>query len=148
MNTEHHIFILIYGLINLIAAIYGFYQCKYRKNAFGNTRYLYPLGVFVWGDAVIIGAFWALSSFIAILLNDLILFLLLASTFWLVRSLGETLYWIAQQFSSLPKNPPKRLLAHSVFHNDSVWFIYQICWQCLTVITLITTVYLVHLWLL
>jgi hypothetical protein len=147
MNSWQYLIVLIYGFINFLSALIGFYQSKYRKNAFGNTRYLYPFGVFVWGDAVIICAFWALSSLTALLLNDLILFLLIISTFWLTRSVGETMYWIAQQFSTLPKNPPKRLMAHSVFHNDSIWFIYQISWQSLTVITLISTIYLTHLWL-
>jgi hypothetical protein len=147
MNILLQKIVLIYGLINLLVFLKGFYETKYRKNAYGVTRPLYILGMFVWGDAVIFGLFWAFSSLIALYLKDWYLFLLIVSVFWVVRSLGETIYWFNQQFSKINRNPPEKLPCYSIFQNDSIWFAHQIGWQCVTVAALIFTIYFAHLWL-
>jgi len=137
----------VFGLVCLYLSGRGFGECSKKKNAYGLTPALFPFGIFVWGDAVILGAFWALTSIVTLLLNDWILFLLIVSVFWLVRSLGETIYWFNQQFSKINRAPPKTLPFHKYFHNDSIWFIYQIFMQSITVVSIITTIYLTHLWL-
>ena len=147
MEKWQQVITFFYLIINCYLSIKGFYESHKKKNAYGLTTYLSPLGIFVWGDAVIFGAFWFLVSVTILLLNDWILFLLIISVFWLVRSLGETIYWFCQQFTSTKRNPPKSLPFYKYFHNDSIWFIYQIFMQCITVVTIITTIYLIHLWL-
>lgn len=141
--------IFLYASINFLVFLKGFYESKYKKNAYCLTPCLFILGIFAWGDAVIFGLFWFLSSLVSYLLNDWLLFLLIISVFWVIRSLGETIYWLNQQFSSkiYDWNKPENLPGHSVFHNDSVWFIYQITWQCITIVSVITTIYLANLWL-
>lgn len=140
-------FLLLFASVNIGLSLWGFYQCHKKKNAYGYTPFLYPLGMYVWGDAAIFGIFWAGAALISLLLSDWILFLLIVSLFWLVRSVGETIYWFNQQFSTITRMKPERHLTHKIFHNDSVWFIFQIMNQCLTVITIITSVYLFHIWL-
>jgi len=49
--------------------------------------------MFVWGDAVIFGLFWTVALIVAWVLKDWYLFLLIVSVFWVVRSLGETIYF-------------------------------------------------------
>jgi hypothetical protein len=149
MNKWQQIIVIVYGVINFLVFIKGFYESKHKKNAYGLTPYLFFLGVFVWGDAVIFGLFWTISSLVSFLLHDWFLFLLTVSVFWITRSLGETIYWFNQQFSDKKNawNEPKNLLFHSVFHNDSIWFIYQIMWQCVTVISVIFSIYFVKLWI-
>jgi hypothetical protein len=148
MELWQKIFLLVYALINLVVFAKGFYESKVKKNACGPTRPLSLLGIFFWGDAVIFGLFWFFSSIVALLLNDWYLFLLVVSVFWVVRSLGETIYWFNQQFSTINRNPPEKLLFYSIFHNDSVWFIHQIIWQCITVASIIFSLYFGRLWLL
>jgi len=139
--------ILIFCLVNLLVFFKGFYESKFKRNAYGLTRPLVFLGIFVWGDAVVFGLFWFFSSIITLFLSDWYLFLLIISVFWLVRSLGETIYWFNQQFSTIKRNPPEKLPGYSFFHNDSLWFVYQIVWQVVTVVSIIFSIYFSNLWL-
>ena len=147
MNTLQSNFVIIYGLISLFVSLKGWYESAKKENPFGETVYLIWMGIFVWGDATIFGIFWFLSSVVCYLLHDWLLFLLIFSVFWVVRSLGETIYYLNQQFSTVNRLPPEKLRGYRFFKNDSIWFVYQICCQCITVVSVITTIYLAHLWL-
>lgn len=147
MNILQQKVVLICGLVNFLVFLKGFYETKYKRNAYGATIPLSILGMFVWGDAVVFGLFWMLSVIISLYLRDWYLFLLIVSVFWVVRSLGETLYWFNQQFSKVNRNPPKKLIGYSIFQNDSIWFAYQIVCQCIAIISIISTIYFTGLWL-
>ena len=147
MTNLQQTFLLLSALFNLIVFLKAFHESKDKKNAFGLTPWLNLIGAFVWGDAVVFGLFWAIASLVTWLLNDWLLFLLIAALFWAVRSHGETIYWFNQQFSTLDRNPPKKLIGYSIFHNDAIWFVYQIVWQCVTVISIIFSIYFGYQWL-
>ncbi len=147
MEFWQRIVILVYAAINLLVFIKGFYEAKYKKRASYLIRRLFFLGIFAWGDVVIFAPFWILASLVTLVLNDWYLFLLILSVFWAVRSLGETIYWLNQQFSTINRNPPENLLGYSIFHNDSLWFVHQIAWQCVTVVSIIFSIYFARLWL-
>ncbi len=148
MQSHQSIIIILFAILNFVLFIKGYIETRYRKNAFKTVPYVLILfGIFVWGDAVIISLFFVLTSTLSLILNDWILFLLIFSAFWLVRSLGETIYYFNQQFSKVVRQPPKKLPGFWIYQNDSIWFAYQIFVQCISVITLITTIYLAHLWL-
>lgn len=127
--------------------IWSFYQTKYKKNAYGEQPALYLNGSFVYGDGIVFGLFWTLISALTLWLNDWILFLLFFSTFWLVRSIGETIYWLLQQFSNIRHYEPKRIPFHNIYQNDSSWVFAQIVTQCVTIVSFITTLYLSFLWI-
>jgi hypothetical protein len=139
--------IIIFGISSLYLAIRGFNECFRKKNAYGLVRILFPWGIIAWGDAVIFGTFWFAVSVIVFILNDWILFLLIYSVFWVVRSSGETIYWFNQQFSAVNKNPPEQYWFYKYFRNDSVWYIHQIAWQCITVTSIIFSIYFASHWL-
>jgi len=147
MNQFANLAVPVFGVSAIIIFIFGYYQSIIKKNPFQETPYLIIFGIFVWGDAVVLGLFWFLVSFVTFILKDWVLFLLLFSVFWTVRSFGETVYWLTQQFSPVNRNPPERLKCYHLFKNESIWFIYQIVWQCLFVISLITTIYLVKIFM-
>lgn len=147
MTTLQSNFLFIFALGCLLISLKGSYETWKKKNAFGSTPYLYLLSIFVWGDAMVIGIFWAGAALVSIILSDWILFWLIASLFILVRSIGETIYWFNQQFSTITRMDPKKYWTNKIFHNDSVWFVFQIMNQCLTVVTIITSLYLARLWL-
>lgn len=147
MNSSQQTLILIFVLLNLLVFFKAFYECKYKKNAFGLTPWLTVIGAFVWGDGVVFGLFWFLVSAVVLVLQDWFLFLLIASVFWVVRSLGETIYWFNQQFSTLDRNPPKKMIGYSIFHNDSIWFVYQIIWQCVMAVSIVLSLYFGWAWL-
>lgn len=149
MQNWQQILVGVYGFINLLVFVRGFNECKNKKNAYGLVVKLTPLGIFCWGDAVVFGMFWIATSLISLFLNDWYLFCLTVSVFWIIRSLGETIYWFNQQFSAKTYdwNKPEKLVYNWLFHNDSIWFIYQIGWQCVTVISVIASIYFTKLWL-
>lgn len=147
MTFWQQIIVFVYGLVNFGLFLKGLYESNKKNNAFGLTRRYSCFGMFVWGDAVVFGIFWAIASLISLILNDWYLFLLIISVFWLVRSIGETIYWFLQQFATVKRDQPHTLNFYKIFHNESVWFVHQIIWQCVTVASLITTVYLFAKWL-
>ncbi len=147
MTLTQQLFILIYGLINLVVFFMGLHHSKTKQQSFVLTPLLCVFGIFVWGDAVILGLFWSMAAGIGLLLQDWYLFLLIISLFWAIRGLGETVYWINQQFSTINRNNPPQLLGHAIFHADAVWFAYQLFWQMVCVGTIITSIYLSHVWL-
>ena len=146
MESWQKIIIIIWGIISFALFVKGFKESKDKKNAYGLTPF-FPFGAFVWGDAVVFGFFWTAVFVVVLILNDWTLFLLIISVFWVVRSIGETIYWFNQQFSKINRNPPEKNWMFKYFHNDSVWFIHQIGWQCVTVISIIFSIYLTHIWL-
>ena len=136
-----------YGLLSLLLLMKGIYESIRKKNPYEETPLFFWMGIFVRGDAIVFGLFWFFASTVSYLLDDWALFLLILSVFWVVRSFGETVYWINQQYSDIKRNPPEKLRGYRFFGNDSIWFIYQIVWQCVTVISLIATIYFANLWL-
>ena len=148
MHFWQQIIVFVYGLFALGITISGFRATNQKRKAYEETPFSGILfSAFVQADKLVFGPFWVMVSFITLILNDWLLFLLFFSVFWLVRSIGETIYWFLQQFSPRPGNDPEKFFFYRYVHNDSVWFILQIWWQCLTVITIISTIYLSHLWL-
>jgi hypothetical protein len=140
--------ITTFGVITLLSFLQSLFECKVRKRSYSNTPFYCGFqGAFVWADEVVFGLFWAGISIISLLLSDWILFLLSISLFWLVRAVGETVYWFFQQFTPRRGNEPKKFFFYHIVGNDSVYFMNQIYWQCLTVITILTSLYLGKLWL-
>ena len=128
--------VLALGAIALIFLITGIIKCR-RGQAFAKFLPLNLIGAFVWGDAVPLGFFWTLAAAAILLWSSWRILLLTLILFWLVRSVGETIYWLNQQFSKEVRVPPHTLWFHPFFKNNSVWFVYQVFWQCVTVITLL-----------
>ncbi|MEK7096969.1 MAG: hypothetical protein AAB859_01490, partial [Patescibacteria group bacterium] len=119
MNIQEIFIIAIYGIFSLFALIKGLRQSIIKKNPFGTTEYFFWLGIFAWGDGIIIGPFWFLASLTSFLLKDWNLFLLTVSAFWLVRSFGETIYWLNQQFVKTESNYYQKVMGYRFFKNDS-----------------------------
>lgn len=147
MTDLQQISTFLFLVTNLVIFYRAYFECKVRKNSLGPTPELYLLGSFFWADAFIFSVFWILASLISLVLNSWQLFLLIISVFWLVRSLGEVKYWLNQQFSKINRNPPEKMRFSSYFEGDSIWFVYQIFWQCLTVFSLVATIYFSRVWL-
>ena len=138
----------VFSFLNLLVFLVSLYQCRIRRNNLGMTYLLLPLGVFVWADGVVFGMFWFLVGMVTFFLNDWVLLLLIYAVFWVVRSLGETIYYFNQQFSEVKRMPGKALPGYKIFDDEyTIWFVYQIMAQCVTVISIIASVYLFKVWL-
>lgn len=140
--------LLAYFLFSLFGFIIGIDQSR-RGNSYKKPKWgIYNLiGAFVWADTVVFGLFWLMTSLVVYFLEDWLLFLLILSVFWSVRAWGESVYWFNQQFSTLRKNSPKDIWFYQIFKNDSVWFVYQIFWQCILVLAVVASIYLAKVWL-
>jgi len=147
MSMWQQIVVTLYAIVSLISFTQAFFEIKIKKNPFGITKHLTLLGIFVWGDAIVLGPFWFGVSTLILFLQDWNLFLLIVSLFWVVRSLGEVIYWIAEQFADKHRNPPATLLFYPLLKTDAIWFMYQLFWQCVLVISLIASLYFARAWL-
>ncbi|HPJ16674.1 MAG TPA: hypothetical protein PK639_00410 [Candidatus Woesebacteria bacterium] len=136
------IYLFVFFLISVLVFLFSLYQNFSQHRQFTETPFLSWLGIFVWGDAIIFAPFWMISSLLCLTAKNLNLFLFITSLFWVVRSLGETIYWFNQQFSTLNRNPPERLFGYRFIKNDSIWFIYQNFWQCLTIISVLCAIFI------
>jgi len=141
------IFVIIFGLFNFIIFLKSLQEVK-KGNVYGLTKFLFFVGIFVWGDAVVLAPFWIIVSLITLFLNNWYLFLLFISVYWTVRSLGETIYWLNHQFAIKDNsNFYKTLMGYQFFKSNAILFVYQIFLQCITVFSIIITIYLANLWL-
>ncbi|OGH10803.1 MAG: hypothetical protein A3B38_03825 [Candidatus Levybacteria bacterium RIFCSPLOWO2_01_FULL_36_13] len=146
MEFWQQTFIACFAVFNFLIFLKGLYEIK-KRNPYGLTKYLFFIGAFVWGDMFVLGPFWIISSAISLLLNNWYLFLLFVSLFWVIRSLGETIYWLNEQFAFKNRNPPQTLNFHKLINGEAIWFIYQLFWQCIFVISTVFSVYFINRWL-
>lgn len=144
LNTFTPIFIGFFLLYSLIAFLLGI---KNRKNPFGLCKYFNLLGSYVWIDNTIFGLFFTVVSLVCLLFQQWVLFWLAFSIFWTVRSIGEQIYWFLEQFATPHRNPPHTLWPHRWFKGQEVWVVMQITMQCVSVVSIISTIYFINLWL-
>ena len=139
-------FLTLLLIFSLVGFAKGLIESN-RGHSYHNAHIFNLIGAFVWGDTVIFGIFWSIISILSLFLQDIDLFFLVVSIFWAVRSFGEILYWMNQQFSKVVRMKPEKLWFYKYFKNDSVWFIYQIYWQCVLVISIVATIFFANRWL-
>jgi len=136
------IIVVVWGVYALSGFLMGI---KNKKNPFGLCNIFNPIGAFVWIDAIVFGLFFLMTSVFCLLSNQWVLFLFILSVFWTIRSMGEVLYWFLEQFATTHRNPPHTLWPYRWFKGEEVWIVMQIFWQCLSVIFIVTTIYLVYI---
>lgn len=99
--------ILFQVLLFLVGAFsFGTAIQKGKKGGFyTDTAGLLPLGIFVWGDALILGPFWMIAALLFTFLSplEILRFFLI---FFLVRALYEVVYWITHQVVKREYRPP------------------------------------------
>jgi hypothetical protein len=104
-----------------------------RLDPFRPTPILFPLGIFVWGDALIIGGFWLLTGTMMLVFGKTNWFPIVLFTFWWVRAMGEVVYWLNEQFATKHRNVPNKLWGHTLFPGEAIYFGYQLFWQMVMV---------------
>ena len=148
MQVWQQNFLLFFVGYSLLCFILGFYNSR-KKNYLGVCHLFYPLGAYVWADAVIFGLFWAMITVVVYYLKNWYLFLTFYFVFQTIRTFGESIYWFNQQFSTIVRYSFKdnRWLMR-IFNDDyTVWFVIQIIMQCVAVISLLFSIYFIKLWL-
>lgn len=140
---------IVLGVITyaIVCFLVGTYQSK-KHNYLGVSYLFYPLGAYVWADCVIFGLFFAVSFSTIYYLKNWSLFLAFYFVFQAIRTFGESIYWFNQQFSTVNRNPAKNQWPYFFFKDEyTVWFIYQIMWQCACAVSAILAIYFTYQWL-
>ena len=147
MQVWQQNFLLFFVGYSLLCFILGFYNSR-KKNYLGVCHLFYPLGAYVWADAVIFGLFWAMITVVVYYLKNWYLFLTFYFVFQTIRTFGESIYWFNQQFSTVNRNPGERQWPHFFFRDEyTTWFVYQIMWQCVCAVCTIFAIYFSYMWL-
>ena len=130
-------------LYSMICFLLSSYHTRKKNNYFGLTPWFVPLGSFVWADGVMLGLFWTATSIALLITANWPLAILVYSLFWTVRSSGEIIYWIHEQFATKKRNLPHTLFLYRLFPNESVWIGMQLLWQLVLVISLTADIFLI-----
>jgi hypothetical protein len=137
--------VFLYLLLAVVALIQSVMRVRQNQSYSLATPFQF-LGIYVWGDALLIAPYWLGTSLISLFLNDWLFFLLTISLFWVVRGFGETIYWLNQQFSPILREPPEKFWHYQFVKDDSVWFMYQVFSQIITITALLVTLLLLKQW--
>lgn len=129
--------ILIFALCNFF--IFLLSLRKSRSNQFySDALLLFPLGIYVWGDGLMLAPFWIISSviFYFLSLQQILNYFLI---FLIARSAFEVIYWLNHQAIGKKYNPP-------LFRNIK-WLdapksaiLYQLLHTCVIVIGIFTLI--------
>ncbi len=93
-------------------------------------RPLLTLGIFIWGDALVIAPFWLLSSvFLFVFQADVLNILRYTLLFWMIRSFYEVVYWINHQVAKKEYKPPL-FRQISWLGSDEQGILYQLMNTC------------------
>ena len=150
MQDWQQLVIIGYILLGLLGTYIGYRKSRFEKDYYRSFVGIFAIyGAFVWADIILFGIFWAIFGLVAIILKSWIFFLLSLSLFWLVRGLGETIYWFNQQFSTFDPTLIHKRGIFKIFDNDKYTsrFMMQVFSQCITVASALATIYLIKIWL-
>ena len=103
-----------------------------------------PFGAFVWGDLLVFSLLWFVISIILLKLNSQKFFWIALYSFWLIRSLGEAIYWFLAQFNPHTVPWPTFFARTGIFSSLTdleVYVAFQVFWQSLAVLSLIGLIY-------
>ncbi|NCN82875.1 MAG: hypothetical protein GW947_02805 [Candidatus Pacebacteria bacterium] len=103
---------------------------------YGDTFWLLPLGVYVWGDALILLPFWILVSAVCLLsgVSGLVLTRLYL-IFIAVRSAYEVVYWLLHQATKDTYRPPLIHKFTSLPPREGA-ILYQLAHMCMLALTI------------
>lgn len=137
MNSVILAFIILAILISVLALR------KSKQNKFyTNTFVLNPLGIFVWGDGLVLGPFWAVSGIVWWLLQlDIEWIIKYVLVFWMIRSAYEVVYWIAHQSTDADYTPPTPPFLQHLDRNE-IRILYQLWHMGVVIVSLFLFVYL------
>lgn len=87
-------------------AFFSFRKIKNSKSTFGFIYpWAWPLGAFVWEDLFVFSILGVSTSLLVYILNDIRIGYIGFLIFWIVRSLGESIYFFLQQFFQSTEYP-------------------------------------------
>jgi hypothetical protein len=119
-------FILVNGTVWLLAV----HQSR-KGNFYGNTVWLWPLSIFVWGDALVLALYWIVAA-VALAFFSPIRFGQVYFLTQSIRSAYEVVYWFLNQFIPKDTQPPLFKKIAWIKPNDAA-ILYQVLQMCLAI---------------
>jgi hypothetical protein len=99
-----------------------------HKQFYSDTPWLFPLGIFVWGDALILGPFWMIASLLFSFVSFMDMWRCIF-IFFALRSAYEVIYWINHQVAQRQYHPPLFRRISWLSPNDAA-ILYQLLNMC------------------
>jgi hypothetical protein len=104
VEKRNRYFLYFMGTSALVAAIYGWYAYFNGMSVYSVISFPFIWeGLFVWGDAMILGTFIFGASLFLLKKNDYVLTGLFFSIYYMIRSLIEAIYNLNAQFSPISR---------------------------------------------
>jgi hypothetical protein len=124
------ILLFIFFIFNLLIFLKS--TKKSKKEFYSDTFLLSPLGIYVWGDALVLAPFWMVSSFLFIFIGheNILKYILI---FYIARSFYEVFYWLNHQAVKSDYNPPFFRKIKWMKPNESA-ILYQLMHTCVVVL--------------
>lgn len=155
MKNKFKFLLLFWIVINALLLIISFVNVYHSGEQVTFITWAYPFGAFVWEDLFIFSFYNIIASVVILFIKDFRYIFVFILSFWLVRAIGETLYWFLQQFNQPAEYPHSQYDWNSggwtklIFGNlsDQKYFIiYQIGWQVVTVFCIVGLIYVLKNW--
>lgn len=146
-------------LLWIIINVYFFFHSlfKIRNGKENECEFIYPLGfligVFVYEDLLVYSLYSILVAFISLFFSDFKILILGGLVFWFIRGLGETMYFMFQQFTT-PNFHPHNISGHFALlkkfvgniSDQKCFIIMQVLLQTVTMLSLFFLILLLMNW--
>ncbi|PIR62326.1 MAG: hypothetical protein COU65_03955 [Candidatus Pacebacteria bacterium CG10_big_fil_rev_8_21_14_0_10_42_12] len=130
-----NILLLYIAALSLITFVLA-YKFSKRGSFYSDTLFLTPLGIYVWGDALILAPFWFLVSTTFLISSaEMSLFLRIYVLFLALRSAYEVIYWLLHQSTKSEYQPPV-LRSVKWLKAQDIAILYQLFHTCIIVLSL------------
>lgn len=113
----------------------------------------FVVGAFVWEDVVIFAPLFMIITVLTLLMADFRIWMLCFLVFWIVRSLGETIYFFLEQFlepKTLPHNIERHLEAvrrmFGGIDTQKAFMLMQTMFQTVTISSTVALILLLTHW--
>lgn len=145
-------FIIIWGILNVVLAVASINKIKKNtKECDFIWWWALPTGAFVWEDMLVFGLLHFIIVLSSVLLNNPQVWVIGFLVFWIVRSLGETLYFFLQQFIE-PKHHPHEIHHHfkvlrrflGDISDQKAFILIQIFMQSITVLSVLALIFVLR----
>ncbi len=137
--SKHKIFLNIVIFASFIAVVFGSV-----KNFSGIAWPFAPLGIFIWGDAIILGPFLLISALILKHKNNSALTGFWFSLYIAVRSFVEIFYNLSAQFSTTTRPWETSIREYTVHIGKDVNEIFVLGQLLFTIIFIISVYWLIY----
>ncbi len=141
-------------VVSGVCLVLSAYQIRRHKTRIELIyHWAFPFGSFVWEDLLVFSLFNLLSIFAILIVRDWRVGLLVFLVFWVVRNIGEVIYWLFQQFCQPTVYPHNQYASFRLIRkflgeisNQQCFILMQVLHESLMAATLVLLLLLMINW--